>query len=297
MLTMASALLGFLIAGIASSTGLAEKLASIAAPIAEAGIHPALSPMPILYLVSPKAAHALAAAELREGRVEPVDVYIAYLASMLPLRLLYMYRFYIPVLVPLLGIIAVEYIAMRSALDIALAATAVLLGRRRRRGDPAPVHGCTPPPRRGRLLDGLGRGMRLYLGFAARFTLAYLVVALLLATGAMRMLASCLNPALSLLGVDARGAVYIATAVASPRAAYGLARVLLDTGYPGQRLLGCMFLGNGLFAALNESWTRTLPFYTSIYPRRVALTLLVIGVGSAAVYDVTLGVIILRLTT
>ncbi|WP_163279031.1 hypothetical protein [Klebsiella aerogenes] len=45
---------------------------------------------------------------------------------------------------------------------------------------------------------------------------------------------------------------YITTAILTPRVAYGMANVMLNYNYPIMTVLGCMFIGNGLFVLVYE---------------------------------------------
>ncbi|WP_168371244.1 hypothetical protein [Pyrodictium occultum] len=84
-----SVLLGFMLAGVLSRTGLINFIGAKTSKITRLGIHPSPTPVPALYIVSPRIAHANASAMLREGLVEPVDLYIAILASNVSLRIMY----------------------------------------------------------------------------------------------------------------------------------------------------------------------------------------------------------------
>ncbi|AHF79516.1 hypothetical protein [Thermococcus paralvinellae] len=117
----------------------------------------------------------------------------------------------------------------------------------------------------------------------------------MLKSGISDKMTPALSPILGKLGLDSLGITYITTAIFSPRAAYGIAKVMLGYNYPMQKVLGCMFLGNGLFVLLNESWVRILPFYSGLYPREVTLRLLFLQVGLSSLYNIFLAIVLLKL--
>ncbi|AHF79515.1 Hypothetical protein TES1_0118 [Thermococcus paralvinellae] len=134
IISMASITFGYILAETLSETNLIKLIGTKTSKIAKLGIHPALTPVPALYLVSPRVAHANASALLKEGLIEPIDLYIAILASNLPLRVMYIYRYYLPVLLPLLGIVTLYFIGLRILFDFLLVFVVLMIGRRRYKG-------------------------------------------------------------------------------------------------------------------------------------------------------------------
>jgi len=294
---MASITFGYILAEILSETNLIKLIGAKTSKIAKLGIHPALTPVPVLYLVSPRVAHANASASLREGLVEPVDIYIAILASNLPLRIMYIYRYYLPVLLPLLGIIALYFIGLRILFDFLLVLVVLVIGRRRYRGIKAKTKSKKIKLNLSRkaFKKGFTKGLKASLKFALRFTPPFLLVIFMLKFGVLDRMTLALSPVLGKLGLDSLGVTYVTTAIFSPRAAYGIAKVMLIYNYPMQKVLGYMFLGNGLFVILNESWSRILPFYSGLYPRDVTLRFLLLQVWLPSLYNISLGVVLLNI--
>jgi len=294
MVSMVSITFGYILAEILSETNLIRLIGDRTSGIAKLGIHPALTPIPALYLVSPRVAHANASALLKEGLIEPTDLYIAILASNLSLRVMYIYRYYLPVLLPLLGIITLYFIGLRILFDFILAFVVLMIGRRRYRGVDTNSNKRIKPDFSGKALkNGLIKGLKASLNFALRFTPLFMLVVFMLDSGISDSLA--LSPLLKKLDLDSLAITYITTAIFSPRAAYGIAKVMLSYNYPMRKVLGCMFLGNGLFILLNESWARILPFYSGIYPREVALRLLFLQAGLSSLYNILLAITLLKL--
>ncbi len=115
--------------------------------------------------------------------------------------------------------------------------------------------------------------------------------------GLLEKISIILFPIFKNLGLDSLGISYIAASIISPRIAYGIAKIMLGYNYSIYTILGCMFLGNGWFVLTYEWWTRILPYYTGLYPKDVALKLLIIQAFLPSIYCVLLGIFLLKLAT
>ncbi|HIQ38965.1 MAG TPA: hypothetical protein EYH53_03040 [Methanothermococcus okinawensis] len=294
---MISIIFGCILAEILSETNLIRLLEIKTSRIAKFGIHPSLTTIPALYLVNPRVAHAKASVLLKKGLIEPVDLYIAILASNLSLRVMYVYRYYLPVLLPLLGIVTLYFIGLRILFDFFLVFVVLMIGRRRYK-DVRVIYNNNRINLdfSGKAFkNGLMKGLKTSLNFALKFTPLFLLVVLMLKSGISDMISPTLSPLLEKLGLDPLGITYLTTTIFSPTAAYGILKVMLSYNYPMQKILGCMFLGNGLFVLLSESWVRILPFYSGIYPKKVALRLLFLQVGLPSLYNILLAILLLKL--
>ncbi len=260
-------------------------------------VHPSLTPVVLLYMVSRRAGHAHASSLLRKGIVSSIDVYIALLASGLSLRIMYMYRLYIPVLIPLLGRLALYIILLRILFDTTVLLAVMAYGRKRYRGEHLQGNSVRPQVKLepSTVWRGFKEGAREAAGFLLRFTPLYIIVSLMMLTGVMDRISVELAPFLHRLGASSLGATCIATSIASPRVAWGIAKMMVDAGHPANEVLGCLFLGSGLFVLLNELWTKHLPFYASLYPKRVVLGIVVLRSLIPAAYSILLGILLLKL--
>ncbi|MEO2083386.1 MAG: hypothetical protein ABGX12_05140, partial [Desulfurobacteriaceae bacterium] len=124
---------GYVLAGLLVETGVANWLGLKSLKLSRFGIHPLLTNVPVIYLVSPRAAHIAASKLLKEGKIEPMDLYLAILASNFPMRLMFLYRYYFPVLFPLIGFLAVYYGLLRLAFDALALIAVTVYGRLRYR--------------------------------------------------------------------------------------------------------------------------------------------------------------------
>lgn len=294
--TLTGMFAGYVAAGVLNESGLTNLLIKRLSGSLGRVVHPALAPTLVLYVVSPRSAHAYASSCLRRGLVSPVDVYLVMMVSGLPLRLLYLYRIYIPILIPLLGAVALRYIALRLVLDLSLAAIATAYGFRKYSsmpkstqslGDDAVILSTES------LLNGVTRGVKDMLKFLPKYSVAYVAASALLITGVINSVAHALAPVLASLGLTSLGLTYVTASIVSPKAAVGIAKLMISSGHSTNEVLGAMFLGNTLFLALNEAWARTVPLYLSTYPRRVAATLTLLKVVVPAAYSALLAVTLL----
>ncbi|ACV24240.1 conserved hypothetical protein [Methanocaldococcus fervens AG86] len=294
---MASITFGYILAEILSETNLIKFIGNKTSKIAEFGIHPALTPIPALYLVSPRVAHANASAMLKDKLIKPIDLYIAILASNLPLRVMYIYRYYLPVLLPLLGVITLYYIGLRIIFDFLLVFIVLMIGRKRYKGVKFNMENSKINLNfsKDAFKNGLIKGLRASLKFGLRFTPIFALVVFMIKLGILDKITAILSPILGKLSLDSLGIAYITTAMFSPAAAYGIAKVMLSYNYPINKVLGCMFLGTGLFTLLYESWSRIFPFYSGLYPKNVTLNLLLLQVVLPSFYNIFLGIFLVKL--
>ncbi|RUM89151.1 MAG: hypothetical protein DSZ25_01115, partial [Thermovibrio sp.] len=119
---------GYVLASLLVETKVVNYIGLKTLSLSRFGLHPLLTNVPVLYLITPRAAHMRASELLKEGKIEPTDLYLSILASNLPMRLMFLYRYYLPVLLPLIGVIAVYYAVLRLAFDFAVFLVVFVLG-------------------------------------------------------------------------------------------------------------------------------------------------------------------------
>ncbi len=292
---VAAVFVGYLLAALLVETGFVNWLGLKTLPLARFGIHPLLTQVPVIYLVSPRAAHVLASDLLKEGKIGPADLYLTVLATNFPMRLMFLYRYYLPVLLPLIGVIALYYALLRLAFDLVLLLVVSLIGRVRYRGlSPAQYAfkraeiDLSPST----LLRGLKRGMKEGLLFTLKFTPLFALVVLLIKLGAMEWLTEKLKPYFGSLGFNSLEITYITTAAISPPVAYGLIKVMVKEGIKTAHILGTMAVGNAMFSLLRSWWAYLLPYYLGLYPLRVTAVLLLLQAGLPILYNFTVGVVL-----
>jgi hypothetical protein len=124
---------GYILAALLVETGTVNWIGLKTLSLSKFGLHPLLTNVPVLYLITPRAAHVTASELIKKEEIEPKDLYLAILASNLPMRIMFLYRYYLPVLLPLIGIIAVYYALLRLFFDIIIFIFVSVVGKRRYR--------------------------------------------------------------------------------------------------------------------------------------------------------------------
>ncbi len=286
--TLVGMLTGYLLAGLLNELGITDYLMKSLSSTLGRVIHPVLTPTLVLYVVSPRSAHAHASSCLRRGLVTPKDIYLVMMVSGLPLRLLYLYRIYVPVLIPLLGTVALQYLGIKLVLDSLLASVAITYGLKKYSVRTHLPHGVVSGDLRlskASLIKGVEEGLRDLLKFLPKYSLAYALASVMIVTGLTSLIANSLKPTLTPLGITSLGLTYVTASVISPRAAVGIAKLMVTTHHYVSEVLATMLIGNAFYVVLNELWTKILPLYLSTYPRRVATNLLLIKVVTPVAYS------------
>jgi hypothetical protein len=288
---------GYVLASLLIETQVVNWLGLKTVKLAKFGLHPLLTQVPIVYLVTPRAAHVQASRLLKEGRIEPTDLYLAILASNLPMRLMFLYRYYLPVLLPLIGTVAIYYALLRLAFDAAVFVAVSVVGRLRYRNRPVELQTDPIELRLNfrALKEGVVKGTKEALLFVAKFTPLFLLVVILIKVGAMNWLTEKLKPTLGRLGFNSLEITYITTAAISPPVAYGLIKVMLKEGIPVHQILATMAVGNAMFSLLRSWWAYLLPYYLGLYPARITAVLLLLQAGLPIIYNFTVGVALMKL--
>jgi hypothetical protein len=288
---------GYILAALLVETGTVNWIGLKTLSLSKFGLHPLLTNVPVLYLITPRAAHVTASKLLKEGKIEPVDLYLAILASNLPMRLMFLYRYYLPVLLPLIGIIAVYYALLRLFFDIIIFIFVSVVGKRRYRSaqvEISKLDGFKPEVSVESLKRGIKKGIKEALLFLLKFTPLFLLVVFLIKNGIMNWLTVKLNPVFGSLGFNPLEITYITTAAISPPVAYGLIKLMVKEGIRITHILGTMAVGNAMFSLLRSWWAYLLPYYVGLYPLRITLNLLLLQAGLPIIYNFTVGIILVK---
>ncbi|WP_456436221.1 hypothetical protein [Thermovibrio ammonificans] len=288
---------GYAAASLLVETQLVNWLGLKTVKLAKFGLHPLLTNVPVLYLVTPRAAHLHASKLLKEGKIKPADLYLAILASNLPMRLMFLYRYYLPVLLPLIGVIAVYYTLLRLAFDVIVFLAVTAIGRVRYRGQKVelPQSSVKVTFSKEVLKEGLLKGLKEAALFTVKFTPMFLLVVFLIKAGAMKWLTQKLQPFLGGVGFNSLEITYITTAAISPPVAYGLIKVMVKEGIPIPHILATMAVGNAMFSLLRSWWAYLLPYYVGLYPLRITAALLALQAGLPIIYNFTVGLLLMKL--
>jgi hypothetical protein len=287
---------GYVLAAVLVETKFVNWLGIKTLPLSGLGLHPLLTNVPVLYLISPRAAHVNASELLREGKISPADLYLSVLASNLPMRLMFLYRYYFPVLLPLIGVIAVYYACLRLVFDFAVFVTVSLIGKKKykKRGELPKFESFSIEVNLKNLKSGLIKGIKEALIFTVKFTPVFIFVVFLIKVGAMKFLTQKLSPVLGKLGLNSLEITYVTTAAISPPVAYGLIKVMVKEGIPTAHIIGTMAVGNAMFSMLRSWWSYLLPYYLGLYPLRVTAVLLLLQAGLPIIYNLCVGLTLIK---
>ncbi len=288
---------GYVLASLLVETKVVNYIGLKTLSLSRFGLHPLLTNVPVLYLITPRAAHMRASELLKEEKIEPTDLYLSILASNLPMRLMFLYRYYLPVLLPLIGVIAVYYAVLRLAFDFAVFLVVFVLGKRRYgkvRAELPDFEDFKPEVN----LESLKRGLKLGLKEAALFTLKFtplfLLIVFLIKKGIMEWLTVKLKPIFGSFGFNSLEITYITTAAISPPVAYGLIKVMVSQGIKTTHILATMAVGNAMFSLLRSWWAYLLPYYLGLYPLRITAVLLLLQAGLPIIYNFLIGLTLIK---
>ena len=288
---------GYVLASLLVETKVVNYIGLKTLSLSRFGLHPLLTNVPVLYLITPRAAHMRASELLKEGKIEPTDLYLSILASNLPMRLMFLYRYYLPVLLPLIGVIALYYAVLRLAFDFVVFLVVFVLGKRRYgrvRAELPDFEDFKPEVN----LESLKRGLKLGLKEAALFTLKFtplfLLIVFLIKKGIMEWLTVKLKPIFGSLGFNSLEITYITTAAISPPVAYGLIKVMVSQGIKTTHILATMAVGNAMFSLLRSWWAYLLPYYLGLYPLRITAVLLLLQAGLPIIYNFLIGLTLIK---
>ncbi len=289
---------GYILASILVETKFVNWLGLKTLKLSKFGIHPLLTNVPVIYLVSPRAAHITASSLLKESKIEPVDLYLAILASNFPMRLMFLYRYYLPVLVPLIGVIAVYYALLRLAFDIVVLIIVSVVGRIRYRNlkfNYPEYNSLNLEFSLKTLKEGFLKGSKEAFSFILKFTPLFFAIVFLIKAGFMEKLTQVLKPYLGMFGFDSLEITYITTAAISPPVAYGLIKVMIEKNHTVTHILGTMAVGNGMFSLIRSWWAYLLPYYLGLYSLSVTAVLLLLQAGLPILYNFTVGILLVKL--
>ncbi|OMH41118.1 hypothetical protein BLW93_01795 [Desulfurobacterium indicum] len=298
LMIISSITFGYLIAAISVETGFINWLGLKTVKFSKLGIHPLLSPIPVLYLVSPRAAHLHASELLKKGKIKPKDIYIAAAASNFPMRITFLYRYYFPVLIPLIGYLAVYYGLLRLAFDTIILIAVLIIGKRlykNTKHSDEKIEKVNIIFNFQTLKKGVINGIKESLKFIVKFSPLFIFIIYLISKGIMAKMLTVMSPVLKWIGLDDLEATYVATAAISPPVAYGLIKIMLAKHYPTTKILGTMFLGNAIFTFLRAWWAYVLPYYYGLYPLNVTFMLISIQSFMPATYNLLMGILLSRI--
>ena len=263
--------------------GIFEPIGRLFEPLLKPARLPPETAVPIAMRVfSPTASHGVLAALYKDGKVSSNEIITTVLISQLPSKIYYMFRFYAPFVIPVLGpVLGLYYLALSMIVTLALAGTGLIFGR---------ITGCKPGGEQaiGRvnfrktefnskvLKKGIIKGVKVFLSIAWRMTIAYIIVTILILTDFFEKVSACLAPYISVLFVEPSAVTISIIAAASPLIALPMAGDMFTKGIIGIRdCLTALFLGRLIFTAFNDL-PRAIPIFFGMYGTKVGGKLFIV---------------------
>jgi len=289
---------GYTLAGILVETKVVNWIGSKTIKLPFFKVSEFFSTFLALYLISPRASHITASTLLKEGKITKKELFVAVLASNLPMRLMFFYRYYFPVLLPLIGFVAVYYALFRLFFDIVLFLMAVLVGKFQ--NEKSKVFSNLNP-----VLDfsfsaikqGVLKGLYEFIKFALKFTPAFFFVVFLVNEGVMEVVGEKFSGFFQAIGFSPIEITYITSAMISPPVAYGFLKLLLSQGEPVAKIVGTMAVGNALFSLSRSWWMYLLPYYSGLYDKKTLAIILLIQAYLPAFYNLAGGILLVKLSS
>jgi hypothetical protein len=264
---------GIVAANLLLELGLTRYLARAIAPFLTAShLSGEIAASAFARMLSPSAGYSTLAEFHRRGEVSEREVLLTTFLTSFPYEALRVPKFYLPVVVPLLGApLAMKYILVKLGSGFIQSFAALIYARltlpERRVELRSDTRGGDPRRALALSLKTLLRVVPLFLG-------AYLAVRYLLASGMLTELAVLAQPVMSLFSLPGEAAIVVATQLANVIAGFAVAGEFLKQGIMSEReaLITLVF---GLVLSLPRIYAQhTLPVVASLFSRGMALRII-----------------------
>ncbi len=266
--------LGIFFANIALEAGLFRYLHRLLSPIfRRANISPEVASSALARIFSPSAGYSALAEFHKKAKVSETEIFITAFITSFPYELIRIFKFYLPVAVPLLGFsLGIKYISVKVGSGLIQSLLAVLYARNKleARDEEYNLH------RKGSVSRGIKRAFKTTIRVLLVFTLTYTAVRLLLKTNAIQPLAEVAGRAMGLLSLPGESSLVVATQFMNVVAGFATASELLKQGLLNQREV-LITLVVGLVISLPRIYLQhTFPVVVSLFSKRIALKLMIL---------------------
>ncbi len=233
----------------------------------------------IARLFSPSAGYAVLAEMHRKGRMGTKEVLLATMLPSFPYELIRVFRFYLPVMLPLVGAqVAFKYIAIKLGSGLVQSTSALAYARLSL--PEVENHGAAPPG--GGLRTALRNSLRTLMRVVPVFLVAYLFASYLIDSGAMEEIAKYSQPLTSALSLPGASAVVMATQVVNVVAGFAIAGELAARGMLTGREVLITLIAGLVLSLPRIHLQHTVPAVFSLFPRRLATLLVLFRMGVEA---------------
>ncbi|RLF38005.1 MAG: hypothetical protein DRN03_00865 [Thermoplasmata archaeon] len=290
---------GFLIASLVVEYRIFDKFSRKMIKLARlTNIHPAALAAVLGYVAGPRVAHGVLSELLSERRIREGDVFSAILIASFLCRVYIIIRWFLPVVLPLLGPgLAFTLLSFNLTIDSILLATGFLYAKLRLR--PPQLQNISEnienmeDANNPSLKKALEKAIKNFAKFASKYVLLSAAIGALLVLGFFEILNEVLKPYMVSVGLSPKAAVITGVYLLQPSAALILCSNMLIAGeVTPVQALPAILLGSALFMLFHDGLKNILPYYTSVYPKRLAFKLLLIKIVVPAIFYASLAIIL-----
>ncbi|WP_456475021.1 nucleoside recognition domain-containing protein [Candidatus Pyrohabitans sp.] len=268
---------GVVVANLLLEFGLTGYLTGVIRPfLAASHLSGEVAASALARMLSPSAGYSSLAEFHRRGEVSEKEVLLTTFLTSFPYELLRVPKFYLPVVVPLLGApLAMKYMAIKLGSGFIQSFAALVYARTALPEREVVLKGEVS---RGSLRSALALSLKTLLRVVPVFLGAYLAVQYLLASGMLEKLAVLAQPVMALFSLPGEAAIVIATQLANVIAGFAVAGEFLKQGVMGERE-ALITLIAGLVLSLPRIYAQhTLPVVASLFSRGMALRIILLKI-------------------
>ncbi len=284
---------GIVLANIALELGIFRYLNKTFRPLFSfANISPEVAASAMARVLSPSAGYSTLAEFHRAGKVEEREVIITTFLTTFVYELLRIFKFYLPVAVPLLGFsLGIKYTAVKVGSGFLQSSLALIYSKFWLSGgnDYTELPGKKPS-----LKQAFKQSFKTLKRVIPLFILTYGSVRLLLSMGLLSKLASYSEPVMALFSLPGEASFVVATQFANVVAGFATAGELVRQGILGEEQ-ALITLIAGLILSLPRIYLQhTAPVVASLFSRKVAFKIIIFKISVEAFALITMLWLVLR---
>ena len=271
--TLAYLCAGILLANLFLELGLTEYLAKAIKPfLAASHLSGEVAASALARMLSPSAGYSTLAEFHRRGEVSEQEVLLTTFLTSFPYEVLRVPKFYLPVVVPLLGApLAMKYIIVKLGSGLMQSSAALVYARLVL---PEREISFGEQPTAKSVRRALVLSLKTLLRVVPVFLGAYFAVRYLLASGMLAKLGVLAQPVMGIFSLPGEAAIVIATQLANVVAGFAVAGEFLKQGVLSQEE-ALITLVIGLVLSLPRIYAQhTLPVVASLFSRGMTLRII-----------------------
>ena len=285
--------IGFLLAAIIVEYRIFDKFSRRMVKLAKlTNIHPAALVAILGYVTGPRVAHGVLSELLFEGVIREGDVFSAILIAGFLCRVYIILRWFIPVVLPLLGPeLALKLLCFNITIDAILTIAGFFYAKLRLRppvlkdrdklnsnqnGDNVSEASCK---------KALKRAFENFAKFALKYIVLSIAIGVFLLLGFFDVLNDLLKPYVVMLGLNPKAAAVTAVYLLQPSAALIICSNMPAIGeITPLQALPAILLGSSFFTLFHDCPKNIMPYYLSVYPKNLSLKLLIVKIVVPSVF-------------